>query len=171
MKPVKPVTPTSRTLHIYNTQHTCTHISCHNLGLGGFPTLRGSDSTKTQIRWKNPNVFVYPLEWRRKGVGQWTFLFGCVRLVHRKVGNQSLPQINTIFHPIRPKREFSLLVQKLTREKVKPVKPVTPRSRILHIYNTQHTCIHMVWPNLGFGCGSDAPGPRFGETLNPLEKP
>ena len=36
-------------------------------------------------------------------------------------------------------------------EKVMPVKPVTHRSEILDMYNTQHTCIHMVWNHLGFG--------------------
>ena len=90
-----------------------------------------------------------PIDVRRKWVGQWNFLLGCVSLGHRKVRNQSLPQINTRFLPVRPKGEFSpLSVQELTREKVKPV---TPRSRIPDIYNTQHTCIHMVWHNLGLG--------------------
>ena len=36
-------------------------------------------------------------------------------------------------------------------EKVMPVNPVTHRSEILDMYNTQHTCIHMVWYHLGFG--------------------
>ena len=36
-------------------------------------------------------------------------------------------------------------------EKVMPVNPVTHRSEILDMYNTQHTCTHMVWKHLGFG--------------------
>ena len=36
-------------------------------------------------------------------------------------------------------------------EKVMPVKPVTHLSEILDMYNTQYTCIHMVWNHLGFG--------------------
>ena len=36
-------------------------------------------------------------------------------------------------------------------EKVMPVNPVTHRSEIWDMYNTQHTCTHMVWNHLGFG--------------------
>ena len=60
-------------------------MAWHNLGFGGVPTLRCPASAKPRIRWENPNVFVYPLELRRKGVGKWTFWLGCVRLGPRKV--------------------------------------------------------------------------------------
>ena len=56
------------------------------------------------------------------------------------------------------------------------VKPVTPRGRILDIYNPKHTCTHvthlytcdMAPPS--FWCGSDAPEHLSGETLDPLQK-
>ena len=69
-------------LDIYNTQHTCTHMVWHNLGLGGIPTLPGPDPAKPLIRWKNPNVFVYPLSGVKTGVGQCNFYLGCVREVN-----------------------------------------------------------------------------------------
>ena len=37
-------------------------------------------------------------------------------------------------------------------EEVMPMKPATPRSRILAIATSHHTCIHMVWHEIGF-CG------------------
>ena len=41
---------------------------------------------------------------------------------------------------------------------------------ILDMYNTQHTYIHMVWNQIGFGGVSDAPEPCFDESLHLLEK-
>ena len=38
------------------------------------------------------------------------------------------------------------------------------------MYKTQHTYIHMVWNQIGFGGVSDAPEPSFGESLDLLEK-
>ena len=94
---VKPVTPWSRFLDIWNTLHTCICMVCHNLGFGGLRTLRGTTSTKPYTRWKNPNVFVYPPPRSgRKRVAQWTFLFVCVRLEHVYMGNQIWSQINTL---------------------------------------------------------------------------
>ena len=58
---------------------------------------------------ENPNVFVYHLERRRKGVCQWIFLLGCVRLGHRNMGNQLLSQVVTRLPLVRPKWEFSPL--------------------------------------------------------------
>ena len=41
--------------------------------------------------------------------------------------------------------------QKLAKETVTLVKPVTPRGRILDIYNPKHTCTHVIWHPLDFG--------------------
>ena len=79
----------------------------HNLGLGGVPTLRAPLRRNPESAGKTLTFSSTPIDVHRKGVGQWTFLLGCVRLVHRKVRNQILPQINTRFLPVRPKGEFS----------------------------------------------------------------
>ena len=55
-------------------------------------------------------------------------------------------------------------------EKVMPVNPVTHRSEILDMYNTQHTCTHMVWNHLGPGGVPTLRSPASGEALDPLEK-
>ena len=81
----------------------------HNLGLGGVrrsgATLRRNpESAGKTLTFPSTPIYV-----RRKGVAQWTFLLGCVRLGHRNMRNQILPQIDTRFHPVRPKGEFSPL--------------------------------------------------------------
>ena len=81
----------------------------HILGFGGVPTHLGPLRRNPEAAGKTLTFSSTPIDVRRKGVGQWTFLLGCVRLGHRKVRNQSLPQINTRFHPVRPKGEFSPL--------------------------------------------------------------
>ena len=50
------------------------------------------------------------------------------------------------------------------------MKSVTHHRMILDMYNTQHTYLHKVWNHLGFGWVYNASEPRFGETLDPLEK-
>ena len=53
--------------------------------------------------------------------------------------------------PVRPCGSFQLYAQKLAKETVTLVKPVTPRGRILDIYNAKHTCTHVIWHPLDFG--------------------
>ena len=44
---------------------------------------------------------------RRKGVAQWNFLLGCVRLGHRYMENTLISQVATIMPPFTPNRQFS----------------------------------------------------------------
>ena len=53
--------------------------------------------------------------------------------------------------PVRPMWEFPAIRHNLAKEIVTLVKPVTPRGRILDIYNRKHTCTHVMWHPLAFG--------------------
>ena len=66
-------------------------------------------------------------------------MLGWVRLVTRYKKNTHMPQLLQIFRPFRPMWEFQLYAQKLAKETVTLVKPVTPRGRILDIYNPKNT--------------------------------
>ena len=81
----------------------------HNLGFGGVPTLRAPLRRNPESAGKTLTFPSTPIDVRRKGVAQWTFLLACVRSGHRNLRNQSLPQIDTRFHPVRPNGEFSPL--------------------------------------------------------------
>src|SRR5664279_2938027 len=104
--PVKPVTPRSRILALSTSHHTCIHMVWHHLGFGGIPTLRSPRFGETLTRWRKVKLSVYPHDRRRKGVDKWKFLLACVRVVHRNIQNQDLPQLFTRFPPVHPKSEF-----------------------------------------------------------------
>ena len=78
----------------------------NHLGFGGFPTLRGPLRRNPESAGKTLTFSSTPIDVRLKGVGQWTFLLGCVRLGHRKTQNQDPPQPLPRFPPFRPKWEF-----------------------------------------------------------------
>ena len=48
-----------------------------------------------------------PLYGRRKGVAQWNFLLGCVRVGHRYMENTLISQVVTSLPPFTPNRQFS----------------------------------------------------------------
>ena len=58
---------------------------------------------------KKSNLSIYPFDRRREGVDACTFLLGCVRLVHRTMGNQHFMWSVASFRARHPKREFSPL--------------------------------------------------------------
>ena len=89
--PVKPVTHLSEILDMYNTQHTYIHMVWNNLGFGGVFDASEPRFGETLDPLEKVKVPVYPFEQSRKGVGQWTFLLGCVRLGHRNIQNQDSP--------------------------------------------------------------------------------
>src|SRR5664279_2237464 len=103
---MKPVTPRSSILAIYNPQHTFKHMVWHHLGFGGIPTLRSPASAKPIPAGEKSTFSVYPHDRRRKGVDKWKFLLGCVRVCHRNIQNQDLAQLFTRFLTVRPKGEF-----------------------------------------------------------------
>ena len=57
------------------------------------------------------NCSVYPFHQRRKGVSQWNFLFGCVRVGHRYMENQYLPHVLIRFAKVRLKGEFRAVAE------------------------------------------------------------
>jgi hypothetical protein len=78
----------------------------HHLGFGGIPTLRSPALEKPYSRWRNVKLLIYAHNRRRKGVDNWKFLLGSVRVGPRNIQNQDLPQLVTRFPPVRPKWEF-----------------------------------------------------------------
>ena len=52
--------------------------------------------------------------------------------------------------PFAPCGSFQLYAQKLAKETVTLVKPVTLRGSILDIYNPKHTFTHLIWHPLAF---------------------
>ena len=48
-----------------------------------------------------------PLYERRKGVAQWNFFLGCVRVGHRYMENTLTTQVVTSLPPFTPNRQFS----------------------------------------------------------------
>ena len=44
--PVNPLTPRGGILDFEDTQNTFTHMVCHHLGFGGFPTLQAPSPVK-----------------------------------------------------------------------------------------------------------------------------
>ena len=76
-------------------------------------------------------------------------MLGWVRLVTRYKKNTHIPKLLQRFPPFAPCGSFQLYAQKLAKETVTLVKPVTPRGRILDIYNPKHTCTHVIWNQIG----------------------
>ena len=58
---------------------------------------------------------------------------------------------------------FELLVQNLPVELVMPVKPVTPRTRILALTTSHHNFIHMLGLSIGLGGMPTLQSPLSGE--------
>jgi hypothetical protein len=63
-------------------------------------------SVETLAPLQKSQILVYPHNRRRKGVDNWTFLLGCVRVGPRNTQNQDLPQLLIRFPLVRPKWEF-----------------------------------------------------------------
>ena len=119
---------------------------------------------------KKSKLLVYPFDRSRKGVGQWTFLLGCVRLGHRKTPKQDRPKPLQRFPPFRPKREFRAISPR-TRYGESDVGEAghAPEWDLGHSRHPTHFYTYGMEPHR-FWWGSDAPDPRFGETTTPLEK-
>ena len=89
---VKPATIRSRILALSTSHHTCIHMLLHQLvGFCGISMLQSPASVKPKPWWKI-KLPIYPFDRSRKGVDQWTFLLGCVRVGHRNMGNQKYSQ-------------------------------------------------------------------------------
>ena len=140
------------------------------------PVLVGFRRTGAPLR-RNPeparkksNLSIYPFDRRREGVDTWTFLLGCVRLVHRTMGNQHFMPSVAWFHARHPRREFS----PLSAGTYDGVSGVGEAGRTSERYHGSHSLPTHSYTYIRHPCkfwwDSVAPEPRYGETLHPLEK-
>ena len=93
-------------------------------------------------------------------------MFGCVRVGYRYMENQYLPHVLIRFAQVCPKGEFLAIAEKPSSIQVMPEKPVTPLIRILDLSAPPSTLFYTGGRNPSrIMRDSDAPKPRFSETL------
>ena len=125
------------------------HIVGTHASFVGIPTLRNAVSDETLTC--GPQI-VYPFERLRKGVDQWTFLFVCVWLGHRKMENQTWAQVLTRFHPLGTEWDIRTLslVSFLKRQRMHVCEGLTLGSWILAIQTFNQRSMHIVGTHVSF---------------------